>query len=53
MITFNYEMKKYNSYYYSVKICYALSFKIQLLPNNFTSTIKPSTAHYWKKKNLK
>ena len=44
-------MKKYNSYHSSVKICYALGIQNHLLPDNFTSTIKPSTAHYWKNDN--
>ena len=44
-------MKKYNSYHSSVKICYALGIQNHLLPDNFTSTIKPSTAHYWKNEN--
>jgi len=44
-------MKKYNSYHSSVKICYALGIQDHLLPDNFTSTIKPSTSHYWKNDN--
>ena len=44
-------MKKYKSYHSSVKICYALGIQNHLLPDNFTSTIKPSTAHYWKNDN--
>ena len=41
-------MKKYNSYHTSVKICYSLGIEHHILPQDFLSTIKPSTAHYWK-----
>lgn len=44
-------MKKYKFYHSSVKICYALGIQNHLLPDNFTPTIKPSTAHYWKNDN--
>jgi transposase InsO family protein len=42
-------MKKYNSYHSSVKICYSLGIENHVLPQDFLSSIKPSTAHYWKK----
>ncbi len=44
-------MKKYNSYHSSVKICYSLGIENHLLPKEFLSSIKPSTAHYWKNDN--
>lgn len=44
-------MKKYKSYHSSIKICYALGIENHLLPQDFLNSIKPSTAHYWKKEN--
>ncbi len=44
-------MKKYRFYHSSVKICYSLGIENHLLPNEFLSSIKPSTAHYWKNDN--
>lgn len=41
-------MKKYNSYHSSIKICYSLGIENHVLPQDFLSSIKPSTVHYWK-----
>ncbi len=44
-------MKKCNSYHSSIKICYSLGIDNHHLPQEFLSSIKPSTAHYWKNDN--
>ncbi len=41
-------MKKYNTYHSSIKICYSLGIENHILPQDFISSIKRSTAHYWK-----